>query len=120
MQTISWKNESPERKILWDYASALIAYSTITPLYFQGLIAGSEFLTYNAGKLYIALQLNVGFGGIPNATIFYFRRYNMADVSMSDITNSCTYWDTTAAAPKHVGNLIQLTNTWFNYCKHIY
>lgn len=57
MKSIDWKNATPEQILLWKHASALIAWNTLTPLHYTGLIAGSEFETYAATKLYIALEL---------------------------------------------------------------
>jgi hypothetical protein len=37
----------------------LAGVQTITPLFYQGVIVGSEFVTYSAKKLYVALSLNV-------------------------------------------------------------
>ena len=61
-----WRNATPEQLHFWNIASAKIAYTTIIPLCYEGELTGSEFLTYNAGKLYLALQMacgvNVGAG----------------------------------------------------------
>jgi hypothetical protein len=60
MITPNWDNANPEQNILWEKAITLLAgVQTITPLFYQGVIVGSEFVTYSAKKLYVALSLNV-------------------------------------------------------------
>ena len=56
MITQDWRNAKPEQLNFWNCVKGKIAWNTITPLYYQGAIPGSEFLTYNAGKLYVALE----------------------------------------------------------------
>ena len=56
MNSVDWKNATPEQKNLWKYASSLIAYTTITPLFYNGPLVGSEFSVYNAGNNCICLD----------------------------------------------------------------
>lgn len=65
MKTLDWKNATPEQINFWKLASARLAFNTITPMYYQGAIGGSEFLTYAATKLYIALEVEFSSTHIP-------------------------------------------------------
>jgi hypothetical protein len=112
MNTIDWKNETPQQKNLWKYASSLIAYTTITPLFFRGLTAGSEFIIFNAGKLYIALQL-IAYPGVgTSATNYWVDLYNMANVVDLVCENNYAYWDGTGAL--YAANTMILNDIWFS------
>jgi hypothetical protein len=106
---------TPEQRILWNYASALIAYTTITPLVYTGAVAGSEFLTYNAGKLYIALELHCQYSGCSAAAAAGCQcdLYNMANALMFCSANGVQAWDTTAAVFKYITNNSVIKNVWF-------
>ena len=54
MNTLGLNNASPEQQILISkILPLLVGVKTVTPLYYKGVIAGSEFVTYSAKKLYI-------------------------------------------------------------------
>ena len=112
MITDSWKNATPEQINLWKYAKGLIAYNTITPIYYSGLIAGSEFLTYAATKLYVCLSLHVSFCAVsvnvPNILI-----YNEANVAIENMAKFVAFWDATAAAVKYTGTSGYKNNFYF-------
>lgn len=114
MKTEYWKNATPEQINLWNIASALIAWNTITPIYYCDVIAASEFTVYNAAKLYIALELEVGskLDGTGNESTIYL--YNMADALMFYTRNIDAYWDGTAAAARYCYNTIFLKNHYFS------
>lgn len=57
MRGWDFRNAGPEQINLWRNASALIAWNTLTPIFYQGNIAGSEFELYAATKLYIGLEI---------------------------------------------------------------
>jgi hypothetical protein len=114
MNTLDWKNATPEQKNLWKIASAKIAYTTITPLYFFGFQVGSEFLTYNAGKLYIALSLafddDAGLatsGGM--ATL-----YDEANSPRNDVFNVIPIYVPAALAIQYINNYVECHNVWFS------
>jgi len=93
------KGLNTEQQNLLDSIEALVGINTITPVYYQGAIAGSEFVTYAGGKLYIALELkcsvvgtvNLGAGG-------YVTLYDTANAVNFYLLNNNFYWDVTAAA----------------------
>ena len=96
MNSLNWDKATPEQINLWKICNALIAWTTITPLYYQGPIAGSEFLTYNAGKLYIALEImQSGTGGsLGNC---YITLYDIANAVCTYLNNTYIYYNTVAA-----------------------
>ena len=81
MQSKLWRNATPEQHNLWRQASALIAWNTITPIFYQGTTFGTEFLVYDAAKLYIALE----FMPMYNAAIVSIDLYNIANAVFSQI-----------------------------------
>jgi hypothetical protein len=113
MNTINWKNATPEQKNLWDYARTLIAWTTITPIFYTGTNIASEFLTYNAGKLYIALELEIASQTI-HATLPLVQMYDMANANHFNLSNNQLAWDTTAAAFKYFPNYVAIKNFYFS------
>ena len=85
----------------------------VEPLFFDNLIAGSEFETYAATKMYIALSLyiNDSFGATTTtAQIFFYDFTNT--VNMSSF-NAAPVWDTTAALMKYIQLLTSYNNIYF-------
>jgi hypothetical protein len=115
MNLKNWRNASPEQCNLWDQVKGLIAWNTITPIHFQDSIGGSEFLTYNVGKLYIALECSFAYsaGGAQNATdLITF--YNMANAIFYYVMNNAPVWDTTGAGMRHALNNSYEKNVFFS------
>jgi hypothetical protein len=114
MNTLNWKNATPEQINLWNYVKGLIAYNTITPLYWEGAIAGSEFLTYNAGKVYMYLQLSmsIGIGGI--GVLGELQLYNMANAVHHELGESSGFWDVTGAGYRTISSARIFENGWFS------
>lgn len=113
MKTISWRNATPAQINAWNIVRALIAWTTITPICIDVLIAGSEFLTYNAGKLYLALDFNVGYPTTVAADGFLYT-YDQANAIMGCYNNVNNYWDVTAVLRKATLNSMVLNNIWFS------
>jgi hypothetical protein len=110
METLLWRNATPEQLNLWNIAKAKIAYTTITPKFFMGAVAGSEFVTYDANHLYIALEIKFG---IPPATGGAGIQTNVYDES----NTLCMYFANDAilynAADRFLGNSMELKNFYF-------
>lgn len=104
-----------EFDIVYDYVIALAigALQAIDPLYYTGLIAGSEFETYNAMKLYIAHSVNVGIRTSgqtsPNSVVFYDEN----NVSFFRLLNACYAYNSGAANFNWFPNNAELTNFYF-------
>lgn len=110
------KNATPEQVNLWDYAKGLIAWTTITKLVYSGPITGSEFLTYNVGKLYIALDFVITMNS-PNAIGLAAvpLMYVPGPVQSDAVFNVCCAWDVTAAVMKYIYNPVVKKNIYFSY-----
>jgi hypothetical protein len=113
MNTIEWKYATPQAHNNWKYASGLIAYTTITPFHFQGVIAGSEFLTYNAGKLYIINQIVTESLALLNG-VPWIRCYDMANAVTNYLGSNSVFWDATAAAVKIISSTVTVKDFWFS------
>jgi hypothetical protein len=110
MDTLNWRYATPEQKNFWDLVKGKIAYTSITPLYYMGVCAGSEFETYNAGKLYVGLEMAVD-GCAANATVAILTFYNEANTASFQMMSESGYY--TGAAVNYVGNTVQMANVYF-------
>lgn len=114
MNTRDWEHATPEQRNLWSWIIANFPPASITPLYYIGAIAGSEFVTYNINKLYVATDLSfdglttVAFGG-AYATLFD-KTNNISFVCC----NSAIVWNVTGAAINYLPNVIILRNVYFS------
>lgn len=99
---------------LWRYVITLGVFNSFAPLVYTGVLAGSEFLTYDAKKYYIAKQLELTDARSPNVDSANAILYDRANAVMLSHQNSVFAWDTTAAAFKYQGNDIKLYNQHFS------
>jgi len=80
MNPLNWYNATPAQKNLLQYVKTLlVGVQTIISFYFQGVIGGSEFLTYDAKKLYLYLELEFSSWQGPKS---------LAGITMYDNTNN--------------------------------
>ena len=119
-------NMNVEQQALLNHLRATFTITGVVPLYYQGAIAGSEFLTYAATKLYLAIELEFVYSAaLAVAALSYVRLYNAADAAFYFYQNSVLGWDATAAAFKYVPLQIddhtvyfsRITNQTFDYIK---
>lgn len=116
----SWKNASPELMNLWRnlpaafLASVNAGTATITSLVLSGAIAGSEVLTYDAKKFYVAMSLMCGMNGTAATVAYNIYWYDAANTLAMALCNTNHYWDATGAAYKAVGNILDLHNIMFS------
>lgn len=85
----------------------------VEPIFFQAAIAGSEFLTYAATKLYLAIE-TVNSSNFASSTGSDVRIYNEANALVVYHTIPANYWDATAAALRTTGSNIFLKNYYFS------
>jgi hypothetical protein len=107
MNTLDWKNATPEQLNFWRIAKGKLAYATITPMFYCGVIAASEFLTYDATKLYIALELEFC-GFISNASQSQVQLYDESNAQNFMLCNDFTY-----AVNIFMANNLQVKNHYF-------
>jgi len=110
---IYFKNSSEEFKNLWNYANQLIAWTTITPLFYTGAIGGSEFLTYNAGKLYVCIN-SIYSAGAANINPRYIEIFDMANAAMMQLGENITYFNVATVSVMYILNSPVIKNYWFS------
>jgi hypothetical protein len=106
------KSAPPAARILWNNLLLLCGEKlSISALYYQGAGAGTEFLTYAAGKLYLAYELDSSTNGTGTDSIII--TYNEANVLSHYIHNVSGYWDATAAGARGYLNNCFSSNLYF-------
>ncbi len=102
-----------KESLLWfQVLPLLVGVQTVTPVFFQGVIAGSEFLTYSAKKLYICLSLLIGTDFTLRATGAAIRLYNEANAVSMALSNQS--WSYTGAAAQVMHNHFSVENVYFS------
>ena len=104
---------TPEQKILMQsfYANfdndsaANRNIVNVEPVFYKGPIAGHEILTYNANKLYIALEFIVFGQGISAAGPATINFNDENNARIGNLSIGFPYWDATAAAVRYVTTL---------------
>lgn len=117
-------NCSPEFKNLvrWFYSefnnrsAANRTIVNVEPLFYQGLLAGTEFLVYATTKLYLCLSFDGSHtsGGFVTATASGVQFYNEADGSFYRLFNNIGGWDVGAAAFRYGVNSYNQSNFYFS------
>ena len=114
MLTINWKNATPEQLVLYQHLNHTFDITVIEPLYYQGTIAGSEFLIYDPTKIYLALELNVnGAHAAVNDILANIQITDVGDAVIGIYYENNPYWDATAASIKLTSRTIFLKNFYF-------
>lgn len=108
---------SREQRILINYVRTLVgANPTYAFINFMGAVAGSEFLTYNAKKLYIAFELTAA-GSLYTNSSAYVRLQDQANVQSLNVgVGQNTYWNTTTPGPvrDNLTEKVELKNVMFS------
>jgi hypothetical protein len=88
----------------------------VEPLFYEGAIAGTEFLVYAATKLYLTLDFCIVYSAGQAATTVGLNCifYNEANAICLYIFNNCPVWDTTAAVLKYTNNPNNIKNLYFS------
>lgn len=113
----SWKNKTAEAFLMWDavYTIALgIGAVAITPVVFIGNLIGSEFLTYNANKLYYCLYCEFGTTSAVGTTTPEIVFYDESNAAMHRIRNSMAYWDIGVASIRFMAWTVATQDIWFS------
>lgn len=100
----------------YDIGSGIIRRKIINvePLWFQGLLAGTEFNNFVNTKVYLALEVKFSSTGIvPGVVIPYALLADEVDVSFFVCQNVSLVWDVTAVAMKYQANDIYVNNVIF-------
>jgi len=84
------------------------------PLLYEGAIAGSEFLTYNANKLYLCFDLIIAFNGGAAAANGLVQIYDEGDAIILYGQNQSIAYEAVAAAIWSSKNDINIKNLYFS------
>ena len=115
MNAEDWRNATPEQINFWNQVKGKIAWNTITPMYYQGAIGGSEFLTYAATKLYIALEVEFSAPHIPpTASTPNITLRDEADVIDFYVAHSDFEFKPTDSTLAYYLKLFRLQNVYFS------
>jgi hypothetical protein len=114
-------NMTPEQKILasWFYSqfdnrsAANRRIINVEPLFYQGTIAGTEFLVYAATKLYLCLSLNCSNANLALA-IPFMNTYNEANAVSGTHSFTYAYWNTTTLVASFGSDDFTLNNIYFS------
>jgi hypothetical protein len=86
---------------------------SVEPVYYQGLIAGTEFLTYVVTKLYICYSIEFDSANVTNAQPF-ITFFDETNTNSYFLNNSAPYWDASGTAVKHDDNVVISKNLYFS------
>jgi hypothetical protein len=90
--------------------------NAIVPLLYEGDIAGSEFIVNNANKVYIVVNILVGYNGVMAVNPPYLYLMNHAGAVLVNSTICGVIWNGTTLAPNYTGIHLEIRNAW---CSHI-
>lgn len=109
------KAATPEQKVIWQQIRLIVGEnSAVQQMAYQGLLAGSEFLTYSANKLYLALQVAYG-GTILGVNQFYIQYFDQTNTaSFIDQPAGQEFYDGTAAATRFIAATGKMENIYFS------
>lgn len=109
------KVSSPEQKILWQHVRLLTGENAaVRQLFYYGPLAGSEFATYDANKLYLACVLGASRLALTWATaIAALQIFDENNIARFMLSNNSSLWNSTTAAPNNVANSIEANNIYF-------
>lgn len=112
MKTWDFRNSTPDQINFFRRASALIAWNTLTPIFYQGPIAG-EFIVYAATKLYLALDLKFSYNGsdIWVAAGGKVALHNIVNSTSSFLSNNVMIYQT---AYRYLLNSVDANNVVFS------
>ena len=120
MNTLGLNNASPEQQILISkILPLLVGVKTVTPLYYKGVIAGSEFVTYSAKKLYICLQLNFDANIVNSIATCYVDTFDESNTGNFRIANQTVFYDSVTTVPRFLSNQQEIKNIYFSRIDNI-
>lgn len=106
---------TPEQRLIWNFLFLTFGERmSIGQLYYQGAIAGTEFLTYIARTLYFALEISASATGGAGGTPAVFAFYNENNVVTTYLRDNSLAWNTTTLVLTYLGNTIKTDNLYFS------
>lgn len=123
LQNLLRPTTTPDQLLLLDWfysqfdfrtAGANRRVANVEPIFFQGAIAGTEFLTYVNTKLYLCYKFKVGMiisSALASPVITF---YDAGDTANFVAANDAIVWNATGAAERYIGNLMSIENFYFS------
>jgi hypothetical protein len=107
-------NSTPEQETFLRFVTNVFDIILITPKFYQGVITGSEFETYNAKKLYFAYDVQIMNATLHGETEGSVLFYNVANGLFYSAKNATAYWEVAGAKDEFLMNPIYLKNFYFS------
>lgn len=111
------KSATPETKLLWQQIRLLTGEnSAVQQYHYIGAIIGSEFMTYDANRFYLALNLKFTYSRADSAITLggNIQLHDQNNALSFSCSNNSSLWDTTAAQIKYVPITSALNNIPFS------
>jgi hypothetical protein len=109
------KSATPEQRILWNYVGLLCGERfTLSQVFYQGAIGGSEFNTYRARRLYLALSVNFDPIGNPQVNPNFIEFHGVGDAIEMYPSFDTVVWNATTAAVNFKCCELYLSNYLFS------
>lgn len=109
------KAATPEQKLLWNYIFLRWGERLpVSQLFYSGVIAGTEFLTYSANKLYVYYDLEFTGLGTERTASENSIMYNEVNAAKKQFTQINPFWDATAASAKMYISPVIFKNDYFS------
>jgi hypothetical protein len=106
---------SPEQRLIWNYLFLTFGERmSIGQLFFQGGIAGTEFLTYVARTLYFALEISGSATGAAGGTPAVFAFYNENNVVSTYLRANGLTWLTSTLTYAYIHDTAKSKNLYFS------
>lgn len=107
---------NPEQITLMEYIETTFSPSAMVPLVFAGNIAGSEFLTYAATKLYLCFKITLfkPVGVVPVANLPVVSFHDETNTSVSNFQNNQVFHNVTAGADYGWTPHTEIKNLYFS------
>lgn len=118
------KAAKPAQRILWNYIFLTFGErASLSQLFYQGVIAGSDFLTFRDRRIYVAYELSFNNGTVSTAAgvCTLFNEANAVSFSVCNTARG-VYWDVTAAAVvnSNLSNNLTMRNVYFSrFVSHV-
>jgi hypothetical protein len=114
LQYLFRPTSTPEQEIFLNAVYNTYKIKNVEPLYYMGLLAGTEFLTYAATKLYFGYSVQVNNATAHGETEGTLVFYNAANAAFYNAKNQTAYWEVVGAKDEFCINPIDLKNVWFS------
>lgn len=122
LQNLLRPNTTPEQELLLEHfysrfdngSAANKRIVNVEPLFYQGAIAGTEFLVYAATKMYICYNIALSTSAGITITIDYGEFYNESNIISLYLRNDHVFWDVAVNDVRYARQTLELSNFIFS------